>query len=86
MQKISKISTRVLALFSLAAFGVLGLATAAGAEPPVDPSGGAYGDGVGTVQSFVEDTAAGPLFLLAGIVVAIMVGIVWVKKSKTAAS
>lgn len=62
------------------------LAGAAGAEPPpADPTNGAYSDGIADVQSFVTGTAAGPLFLLAAAVVGIMVGLRWLKKSKTAA-
>lgn len=65
---------------------IFALATAAGAQSAVDPTGGAYADGVSDIQSFITGTAAGPLFVLAAAVVAISVGLRWLKKARGAAS
>ncbi len=75
-----KIITGVLASI----VGVLGFATAAGAQETSDPTGGAFSTGVSDIQSFVTSTAAGPLFALAAAVVGIMIGLRWLKKAKGA--
>lgn len=79
----NKFGTAVAAVCGLLTFGFVG---AAAAQSNIDPTAGAYDTGVGNVQSFITDTAAGPLFVLAAVVVAIMVGLRWLKKSRSAAS
>jgi hypothetical protein len=44
-----------------------------------DPTGGAFEAALGTVSDFIQQTAAGPLFVLAGVVLAIGVGLHWIK-------
>ncbi len=71
---------------SVATIGlVIAMALPASAQA-VDPTGGEFGNGINTVKSFITDTAAGPLFVLAATVLAIVIGLKWLKKAKTAAS
>lgn len=64
----------------VASLGMSGIASAQ------DPTDGAYASGVSDVQGFITGTAAGPLFLLAAVVVGITVGLRWLKRSKSAAT
>lgn len=71
------------AVLTLVAATLAFTGTAAAQE---DPTNGAYGSSIGNVQDFITGTAAGPLFLLAGVVVAVMVGLRWLKRARSAAS
>lgn len=70
---------------SVVMVALVGGASAAFAQT-ADPTNGAYGTAVSSVQSFVTDTAAGPLFILAAAVLGIIVGLRWVKRTQSAAT
>lgn len=70
-----------------AAIGTLIAASLAltGTASAQDVTNGAYESSIDSVQNFVTGTAAGPLFLLTAAVVAVMVGVAWVRKARSAA-